>query len=67
MFKEILEKLKRKEISEIKTDSGDEFSKIEVSDVKEECVEVKDEDFKFFIRLSSIDYLDLCCVKKGSD
>ncbi|NLI55715.1 hypothetical protein GX420_01815 [bacterium] len=67
MFKEILEKLKRKEISEIKTDSGDEFSKIEVSDVKEECVEVKDEDFKFFIIFSSIDYLDLYCVKKGSD
>jgi len=30
MFKEILEKLKRKEISKIKTDSGDEFSDIEV-------------------------------------
>ncbi|HQJ56183.1 MAG TPA: hypothetical protein PLH46_00945 [Caldisericia bacterium] len=63
MFKEILEKLKRKEISEIKTDSGDEFSKVEVSDVKEKCVEVKDEDFKFFIISSSIDYLDLYCVE----
>lgn len=63
MFKEILEKLKRKEISEIKTDSGDEFSKVEVSDVKEKCVEVKDEDFKFFIISSSIDYLGPHCVE----
>jgi len=30
MFKEILERLKGKKISEIKTDSGNEFSDIEV-------------------------------------
>ncbi len=63
MFKEISEKLKGKEIAEIKTDSGDEFSEVEVSDVKEENVEVKDEYFKFFIRLSNIEYLGLYCVE----
>jgi len=41
MFKEILERLKSKEISKVKTDSGNKFSEVEVSNVKKEYVEVK--------------------------